>query len=52
MFKKKIDTQEKMVELITNRWSGRACDDKKPVAHHHIISLLDAARWGQACFVA
>ena len=50
MFKKKIDTQEKMVELITNRWSGRSFDEKKPVAHQHIISLLEAARWAPSCF--
>ena len=50
MFKKKIDTQEKIDGLIANRWSGRAFDRKRPVAHEHIISLLEAARWAPSCF--
>lgn len=50
MFKKKIDTQEKIDVLIANRWSGRAFDSKRPVAHEHIISLLEAARWAPSCF--
>lgn len=50
MFKKNIDTQEKVDGLIANRWSGRAYDSKRPVAHEHIISLLEAARWAPSCF--
>ena len=50
MFKKKIDTQEKIDGLIANRWSGRAFDSKRPVEHEHIISLLEAARWAPSCF--
>lgn len=50
MFKKKIDTQEKVDGLIANRWSGRAFDNKRPVTHEHIISLLEAARWAPSCY--
>jgi nitroreductase len=50
MFKKKIDTQEKIDDLLAKRWSGRAYDVNRPVAHQHIISLLEAARWAPSCF--
>ena len=50
MFEKKIETQEKIHEFISNRWSGRAYDRKQSVAHKDIISLLEAARWAPSCF--
>ena len=50
MFKKKIDTQEKVDELIANRWSGRAYDAYRPVTQQNILSLLEAARWAPSCF--
>ena len=50
MFKKKTETQEKIHEIIANRWSGRAFDEKRSVAHKDIISLLEAARWAPSCF--
>ena len=50
MFDKKIDTQEKIDDLLAKRWSGRAYDANRPVAHEHIISLLEAARWAPSCY--
>jgi nitroreductase len=50
MFKKKIDTQEKVNELIANRWSGRAYDADRQVTQQDIISLLEAARWAPSCY--
>lgn len=50
MFKKEIDTQEKVNELIANRWSGRAYDADRQVTHQDIISLLEAARWAPSCY--
>jgi len=50
MFDKKIDTQEKIDDLLVKRWSGRAYDANRPVTHEHIISLLEAARWAPSCY--
>jgi len=50
MFDKKIDTQEKINDLLAKRWSGRAFDAQRPIAHEHIISLLEAARWAPSCY--
>jgi nitroreductase len=50
MFKKKIDTQEKVDDLIANRWSGRAYDVNRQVTKQDLISLLEAARWAPSCF--
>jgi nitroreductase len=50
MFDKKIDTQEKINDLLAKRWSCRAFDANQPVSHEHIISLLEAARWAPSCF--
>ena len=50
MFHKKIDTQEKIDDLLAKRWSGRAYDSNRPVTHEHIISLLEAGRWAPSCF--
>ena len=50
MFDKKINTQEKIDDLLAKRWSGRVYDANRPVSHEHIISLLEAARWAPSCF--
>ncbi len=50
MFAKKIDTQEEIDDLLARRWSGRAYDADRPVAHEYIISLLEAARWAPSCY--
>ncbi len=50
MFDKKIDTQEKIDDLLAKRWSGRAYDATRTVVHEHIISLLEAARWAPSCY--
>lgn len=43
-------TQVPIEPIIANRWSGRAYDATKPVAHEHILALLEAARWAPSCF--
>ena len=50
MFDKKIDTQEKIEDLLVKRWSGRTYDANRPITHEHIISLLEAARWAPSCY--
>ena len=50
MFEKKIDTQERIDDLLAKRWSGRAFDAQRPIAHEHIISLLEAARGAPSCY--
>ena len=50
MFDKKIDTQEKIDDLLAKRWSGRAYDVNRQVSQQDIISLLEAARWAPSCF--
>ena len=50
MFDKKIDTQEKIDDLLAKRWSGRAYDVNRQVTQQDIISLLEAARWAPSCF--
>ncbi|MEQ8938660.1 MAG: nitroreductase, partial [Gammaproteobacteria bacterium] len=45
MFKKKIDNQADIHELIASRWSGRAYDPGRFLSRTKIISLLEAARW-------
>jgi nitroreductase len=50
MFDKKIDTQEKIEDLLVKRWSGRTYDANRQITHEHIISLLEAARWAPSCY--
>lgn len=50
MFDKKIDTQEKIDDLLAKRWSGRAYDVNRQVSQQDIISLLEAARWAPSCY--
>lgn len=50
MFKKSIQTQQDINQLLADRWSGRAYDAKRQVTQQQIISLLEAARWSPSCF--
>ncbi len=50
MFKKKIDTQADINELIASRWSGRAYDAQRLLSREQIIALLEAARWAPSCY--
>ena len=50
MFRKKIDTQSEIHELIASRWSGRAYDAEKLLGREQIISLIEAARWAPSCY--
>ncbi|MDP3678410.1 MAG: nitroreductase family protein [Methylotenera sp.] len=43
-------TQVPIDATIANRWSGRAYDAKKAVAHEQVVTLLEAARWAPSCF--
>ena len=43
-------TQEPIYDIIAQRWSGRAFDDSKPVPHHAVISLCEAARWAPSSY--
>ncbi|MGZ4960337.1 MAG: nitroreductase family protein [Methylomonas sp.] len=50
MLHKLATTQVKIHDLIASRWSPRAFDPDKPVAHDDLIALLEAARWAPSCF--
>ncbi len=43
-------TQVAIDATIANRWSGRAYDAAKAVAHPQVVTLLEAARWAPSCF--
>lgn len=43
-------TQVPILDVIANRWSGRAYDANKLVTQQQIISMLEAARWAPSCF--
>lgn len=43
-------TQVAILDVIANRWSGRAYDANKSVTQEQIISMLEAARWAPSCF--
>jgi nitroreductase len=47
---KPATTQEPILDVIANRWSGRAYDASKLVTQAQIISMLEAARWAPSCF--
>lgn len=47
---KPASTQESIHELIARRWSGRWYDSARQIAHEHVISLLEAARWAPSCY--
>ncbi len=48
--KKTAVTQEPILDVIANRWSGRAYNAEKPVSNKQLISLLEAARWAPSCY--
>ena len=50
MSAKPATTQEPIHDIIAQRWSGRAFDDSKPVSHHAVISLCEAARWAPSSY--
>lgn len=50
MLDKPAITQEPIHDIIARRWSPRAFDESKPVPHHAIISLCEAARWAPSCY--
>lgn len=43
-------TQAPILDVIANRWSGRAYDANKSVTQEQILSMLEAARWAPSCF--
>ena len=50
MFKKKIDTQAPIHDVIAARWSGCAYDPEKKLEPEQVLSLIEAARWAPSCF--
>lgn len=50
MLRKHATTKVKIHDLIASRWSPRAFDPDKPVAHGDLLALLEAARWAPSCF--
>lgn len=50
MLKKPAITQEKIHDLILNRWSPRAFDAKKEVSQSMLNGLMEAARWSPSCY--
>ena len=50
MFRKKIDTQVDIHDLIAARWRGRAYDASRLLTRDQIIALLEAARWAPSCY--
>ena len=50
MFKKKIDTQAPIHDVIAARWSGCAYDPEKKPTPEQVLSLIEAARWAPSCF--
>lgn len=50
MFKKKIDTQAPIHDVIAARWSGCAYDPEKKPEPEQVLSLIEAARWAPSCF--
>jgi nitroreductase len=49
MITKPAVTNEKIHDLLQNRWSPRAFDLKKPVSAANLTALLEAARWAPSC---
>jgi nitroreductase len=50
MLHKQATTQVKIHDLIASRWSPRAFDPDKTVAHEDLVALLEAGRWAPSCF--
>lgn len=49
MITKPAITNEKIHELMQNRWSPRAFDSLKPVSETNLLAMLEAARWAPSC---
>ncbi len=43
-------TQAPILDVIANRWSGRAYDANKTIKKEQIIRMLEAARWSPSCY--
>lgn len=50
MIQKPADTQQALVNVIAERWSGRAYDATVPVEKEQIIAMCEAAQWAPSCF--
>jgi nitroreductase len=50
MLKKPIDVSVPLHALLEQRWSGRAYDKARTVAHEDLLALLEAARWSPSCY--
>lgn len=50
MQQKLATTRVKIHDLMRKRWSPRAFDPDRTVAHDDLIALLEAARWAPSCF--
>jgi nitroreductase len=42
-------TAQPINELLARRWSPRAIDPLRRVAHDHVVVFLEAARWAPSC---
>ena len=50
MHHKPAITGVKILDIIQDRWSPRSFDSGKPVSHHDLLAVLEAARWSPSCF--
>ncbi len=50
MQQKLATTHVKIHELMQTRWSPRAFDPDREVAHNDLLALLEAARWAPSCY--
>ncbi len=47
---KPAQTQVPIADIIALRWSARAIDPNRSIAHNELLALLEAARWAPSCF--
>lgn len=47
---KPAETAHPILDLLRQRWSGRAIDGSQAVAPEAVLSILEAARWAPSCF--
>jgi len=50
MIEKPAITEQKIENVIAERWSGRAYDPLTAVSNEDVASLCEAARWAPSCF--
>jgi nitroreductase len=50
MIEKPAITDQPIVKIIAERWSGRAFDPALPVSSEQITALSEAARWAPSCY--